>query len=96
MRFIVARKVFKYPVHTTTNKFTLDLPFGAEIIHVAAQNGQFCMWALVEEENSPEPRDFYIHGTGQELPDVHPLKHLGSFFTDPQGTYVFHVFENAL
>lgn len=96
MRFIVARKVFKYPIHPADSRFTVDLPFNAEIIHVGMQRGQLCMWAVVEEDNSPEPRDFIIVGTGHQIPDVNPLKHLGSFFTDPDGTYVFHLFECAL
>jgi hypothetical protein len=68
-----------------------SMPLNAEVIHVAEQHGQLCMWALVRPSNPQVMRHFRIAGTG------HPIsneiqRHVGSVLL-ADGDLVFHVFE---
>lgn len=91
------RTVWKYELDTDT---ILELPGDAKVLHVAAQSGPFgenrvCLWAEVDPSGPLRRRRFFVRGTGHPLPpdDLLPV-HVGSFLTDPQGTYVFHVYES--
>lgn len=82
---------------TTIWKYTLPLdegayhkvtmPDGAAEIHVAAQDGNPCVWAMVSPEAPPRTAYFEIIGTGRPVPDN--SIYLGTAHTPP---YVWHVF----
>jgi hypothetical protein len=91
------RTIWKFAIEVT-DEFTLEMPIGAEPLHVETQrvngpNAQYeqpCLWALVDPTAEREQRTFYVHGTG------HPVhadaEHIGSFLLYG-GSFVGHVFE---
>ena len=90
------RTVWKYEMAGSYRDF--EMPVGAEIIHVDQQvkfvnaKESFlvpCMWAIVDPDAPREVREFFLAGTGIELPE-HELKYLG---TVKDGAFVWHVFE---
>lgn len=85
-------KVFKYPV-PIGDAVTIDMPAGAQPLHVAEQHGTVCLWALVDPARPPVPRRFRFAGTGHEITeDLAYLNHVGTFFMRG-GDLVFHLFE---
>ena len=49
--------IFKYQI-PVQEKFTLNLPDGANIIRVEDVDGMFFMWAMVDTEKEPTKRYF--------------------------------------
>lgn len=80
--------IYKYLLKPGLSK--IEMPIGAEILHVAEQNRELCLWARLhlEERRPKEIRKFYAAMTGEA--DV-----LGSYI----GTvltwdgFVFHFFD---
>lgn len=81
------KTVFKYAIGLT-DKATLDVPAGAEWIHVAWQNSRLCVWGIVESDNEKVSIDFFVVGTGHPMPE-RPVAHIGSVLDGP---FVWHVF----
>lgn len=79
--------VWKFPL--TAPNVVLEMPKGAEILHIADQRGTPHMWARCDPEAPIELRRFIVTGTGQPCPSS---KHIGTFLLDG-GDLVFHVFE---
>lgn len=79
-------------------KFTLELegyqdvemPAGAEVLHVAAQDNTPCVWALVDPKALRVPRRFLLCVTGTS-PNGEG-KHVGTFLLYG-GAFVGHVFD---
>lgn len=86
----MARAVWKFGV-PLGDVVTIDMPEGAQILHVQAQNDIPCMWALVDPLAQRVSRRFRFAGTGHEISES-PLEHVGSFFMR-EGALVFHLFE---
>lgn len=86
------RAVWKYPLPlTSAPSYVCQMPIGAEILHVAAQDDTPTLWALVDPDADVEGRAFRIVGTGHaEVRDRYV--HRGSVVTHG-GAYVWHVFE---
>ena len=73
-------------------KQTVELPKGAKVLCVQAQNDEPCIWFLVSDPgNGMETRTFAIHGTGHQR-DVISGQYVGTFQLHA-GTLVFHLFE---
>jgi hypothetical protein len=85
------RTVYKYPL-PLNDRVTLEIPRGAKPLYVAEQNGQLCLWALVDPEHVEEERGFYILGTGQRTTDDKTTQYVGTAICDG-GRFVWHVFE---
>lgn len=68
------------------------MPEGAEVLHVAEQHGQVCLWALVDPAAMPMDRRFVIVGTGHPLPE-HRGRFIGTVLL-AGGGLVFHVWED--
>ena len=85
--------VYKYALYPITDYITILLPTGAHVLHVAEQNGQPHLWALVDPNAEPEERTFRIAGTGHKI-TAHPelFDYVGTFQM-LGGSLVFHVFE---
>lgn len=81
--------IWKFPV-PVADEFSIKMPHGAELLMVAPQDDQVCLWARVRPANMIQKRHFILRGTG------HPIdfdsKHIGSFLLR-NGTLVFHLFE---
>ena len=71
----------------------INMPRGAEVLHVHEQYGKACIWALVEPAAPLEMRSFRIFGTGHTVPEF-PRRYIGTVHL-AGGALVFHVFEEA-
>ena len=86
------KTIHKYAL-IATGVQVITMPNNSEILTVQTQNGVPCIWALVDTDNSPEERVFYIFGTGQEVGDaILNMIYIGTFQMENSGL-VFHLFE---
>ena len=86
------KTIYKFVLEPITlNK--IDMPIGAEILSVAFQRDNFCMWAKVDTEATVFPRIFRVFGTGYEIPmgEEEHLEFVGTAHMD--NGLVFHAFE---
>ena len=82
--------IFKYNLPEGFGPFSLPLPKGADILHVAAQYDAGVMWVKVNPNADAAGRDFVSVPTGGDVPKNG--LHLGSF-TTMGGKLAFHIFE---
>jgi hypothetical protein len=81
-------RVYKYPLEVQDGAQNPNIPHGAEILHVAMQGQQICIWALVDTRQQASNRLFVVYGTG------HPITTVGSYIgTAHDRQFVWHVFE---
>lgn len=80
------KTVWKY--HLLPN-CRLVMPTEAQILTIAAQGADICLWALVDPTRPSEWRNFRVYGTGHQVDDT-PSRFLGTAFSDGM---VFHAFE---
>lgn len=68
------------------------MPEGAELLSVANQNGNLCLWAMVDHRKKRQFRFIEIIGTGNLIPMDMGVdrKFIGTAVFD---TFVWHVFE---
>lgn len=84
---------FTIPEKELGDYILVEMPFGAEILCVAAQgDNNLCLWAEVETNNTPISRGIYICGTGRPL-GLFDSRYIGTAFM-PSGL-VWHVYEEA-
>ena len=83
--------VGKYQFVVCDSPHALDVPKGAEFLHVAMQHGMVTLWARIDPKAKTERRTFYIHGTGQLLSPYE--KYVGTAFDN---AFVWHLFEATL
>jgi hypothetical protein len=81
--------VWKFPL-PISDRVTVEMPAGAQVLAVQEWNNAPCVWALVDPEAPSQNRFFKIVGTGYALP---PLagEYLGTVQTHG-GQLVWHVF----
>jgi hypothetical protein len=77
--------------HIAANDYKLVMPVGARILSVHEQHNGIFLWAMVDDSNAKEIRQFRYFGTGHEMPDD-AMQFLGTVHLDA-GNFVFHVFE---
>lgn len=94
--------IFKYAVRIDDRPIPIEMPWGARILHVAAQGDKLYpyLWALVDTEERLVERVFFLVGTGQPCEGIvepphepippKPSNYIG---TAHCGAYVWHVFE---
>ena len=74
---------------------TLCLPVGTDFLSVTWDFGDIILWGLINPTLEPNvDRNIVIVGTGEELPDTHPVDsyhYLGTAYAS--GTVAWHVFE---
>lgn len=85
--------IWKYPLKAQDLQ-EVQTPDGAQFIAAQVQNGQICLWAIVEPTLPKVWRVIRIIGTGHEF-DAMGLDHIGSVQLHG-GTLVFHVFEESM
>lgn len=87
----MSRSVWKYIL--TPAEMRHYMPAGAEILHVHEQNGDICLWALVDPDAAKEQRNFVVLGTGHlDDRNFSHAEYIGSSHLR-DGLFVFHVFE---
>ena len=79
-------KIYKYIL--TAPDCLIEMPLDAEILSVAVQRENICLWAKVREDVPSEVRRFVSYGTGDEVRG----EFLGTVLLY-QGIIVMHVFE---
>ena len=79
--------IFKYPLAAFEG--TVDMVYGAKVVHVAMQHGTITLWAIVEDHLPTQAYQYKVIGTGHECPWLFEFEYLG---TAMDGTYVWHVF----
>ncbi len=85
-------KIYKYPI-PTTDYFELELPQGAQILHIDEQYGEPQLWALVKPTAPYIKRKFRFAGTGHPITEkTSELYHRGTFKLRG-GALIFHIFE---
>jgi hypothetical protein len=87
----VSLTIWKYAV-PAEDEFTVTMPKCAQILDVQDQNGQPCLWALVNPEAETEPRHFFLRGTGHPMGEAATGVYVGTFQVAP-GPLVFHLFD---
>ena len=85
-------RIWKWPIQITDRQ-TVMMPAGAQVLTVQTQGGQPQLWALVDEmQDAPKtPRKFAVYGTGNSLPE-NPGRYITTF-QQYGGDLVWHVFE---
>ena len=66
----------------------IDMPAGAQVIRVARQGPDVCLWAMVDSNNPAQKRKFAMVGTGHPIPV--DGRYLGTW---DDGPLVWHLFE---
>jgi len=92
--------IYKY-VLPMTDRVTIPMPFGAQVLCVQIWDGEPCLWTLVDSGAPLAARHFRIARNGQ-LFDESAYTYIGTFQLPRQdeasnifdrGALVFHVFE---
>lgn len=85
----MSKTIWKFLLELTDGQ-VLMIPEGAEVLTVQLQNGEPCLWAIVNPEHGPEPRRFEIHRTGNPIAAFAERRYIATFQQPP---FVWHVFE---
>lgn len=81
--------IYKYPLELESAPQAVSMPVGAEILHVANQDGHPTIWARVDIDAPNVTRHFYVFGTGRNCPE---RGYVGTTHADG---FVWHIFEEA-
>lgn len=93
MSDVTGKTIFKYQM-PVSEKFTMELPKGAEIIRVADQGGMFWLWAIVDTNAEIAKREFRAIKTGAPMPEKRDLKYLGFCAIHVQMELGLYIFED--
>ena len=85
------KRVYKYPF-PMQDRFTISLPWNADILCAQVQKGIPKIWALVNPKNSLQERHFRLAGTGHPIKLSSNLKYINTLQLN-EGTLVLHLFE---
>lgn len=90
MSSATGKVIFKYQM-PVLEKFTMNLPAGAQIIRVADQGGMFWLWAVVDTNAPDEPRNFVAVKCGANVPegDLNYIGFCAIFVQQELGLYIF-------
>ena len=83
------KTIFKYKIAPCARKEPIVIPIDAEFLHVADQEGDICLWLLVDTNMSNQKYFLSVYGTGHEIEYINTKQYLGTVF---QGPFVWHVF----
>ncbi len=88
------KRIFKYQL-TNDGFQTIQMPLGAQILSVVMQRGVITLYAIIEDTEIMEPREFAVWGTGWCIEDdLDDFKFLATLEHDAFGvSLVWHVFE---
>jgi hypothetical protein len=85
------RTIHKYSLRGGGALREIQMPVGARALCVQTQDGNPCLWALVDTGNPMVTRTFSVYCTGDEL-----AREEGSYvgtFQMYDGRYVYHLFD---
>lgn len=92
--------IWKFPVERVADTFEVEMPEGAQILHLAMQPQSgygevLCLWALCDVEVRKVARRFKIRGTGHAIDGSKPAE-IGAYvgtFQMHGGDLVWHLFD---
>lgn len=85
------KTIWKFPVRMT-DSFAVEMPRGARLLSVQVQNGEPCLWALVDSSAPSVDRSFALRGIGHEVGELDLSAFVGTFQLRGGGL-VFHLFD---
>jgi len=86
------KTIWKYPV-LIMDEIWVYMPMGAEILDVQEQQGNICLWALVDTDKPLVKRKFRVFGTGKPV-DLDYDELTWEFIATVQNKHVvWHIFE---
>ncbi len=84
------KTIYKYPI-VIDDVIRISLPGDAQILSIQEQNGQTCLWALLDPQAKKRTRTIRVFGTG------HPFDLVNHQFISTvnyqEQNLVFHFFE---
>ena len=85
--------IWKFALEVTDTQ-RVFMPHSAEILSAANQNGQVCIWAMVNPDHPQQERVIEIIGTGNPFAAGSGIKRkfIGTVVANP---FVWHVFERC-
>lgn len=86
-----ARRVYKYSLQLGLGSQQVEMPHGANIVHVHAQNERPVLWAEVNTSAPVVRRTFTVVSTGQDVPVG--WAYIGTVHI---GWKVWHVYEDVI
>lgn len=97
----IYKYVAMYPDFGTSSKrFNIEMPTGAQILSVAIQHGVPVLWAMVDTRvKTVEQRHFMVYGTGASVRTDEAYEHIGTVEMDMGGNNfareicIWHYFE---
>ena len=87
------RRIFKYKLKLTDLQF-IDMPEDAAVLSVGVQEGNICLWVLVEDAGPLRSRAVQIIGTGNPIAASPAGRFVGRVETHG-GALVWHVFAES-
>lgn len=82
--------IWKYKLETTDTQY-IQMPKNSKLLTVQVQNGEPCLWCLVEDIDYLVAREIRIVGTGHSIEDNFNGTYIGTYQMF-EGMGVFHVF----
>lgn len=87
----MSKSVWKFPLKVADEQI-IEVPSGAEPLKAEMQNGELCLWMLVDTDVSFCRKKVHIHGTGHKVDDTIDRSDYVDSFMMHDGALVFHVF----
>jgi hypothetical protein len=85
--------VWRFPLVIKEGLLELDVPAGAELLHVGFLNTEPSLWARVDTEAPKEKLRFHVVLTGRGAPPPENAKHFQSLMPPKaRGTVIWHFF----
>lgn len=84
------KAVWKYEI-TKSGEFSLSIPTGAQFLSIKTQFNKPVMYFLVDPDNLPEDRKFFIAGTGHKVIPDSGYAYLDTFSVG-DGIFMWHIF----
>jgi hypothetical protein len=86
------RIIWKFQI-ATARLSVLEIPEGAQLLHVATQRETITLWYMVDPQALKEKKSIVVIGTGEGIHSrSDSLTHLGTVLTADEN-FVWHVFE---
>lgn len=83
--------IWKFELKDVNQK--IELPTGYEILTLQTQNGQPCLWILVNPDNPKKTEVFEIYGTGHEIHyDMGIDREYVGTWQERDGLLIWHLF----
>jgi hypothetical protein len=85
--------VLKFPLHVS-DKLELEMPRGAQLLHVGVARARPCLYALVDEHSPLVLRRFRLTATAEPIPDHLPhWKFVGSILVGSNDCHLWDLGE---